>query len=515
MVAMGNDRQSGAGRYRLARQILFPESPLAGPADRSPYFGPDRLPGTLPIGARKTHPSLFQDTLDAEVVGYESWLYPELDRSLRALMAAKGASPLPPGPSRTIVKAAARILELPAAPGLPLNQAIPQQLYQDIFLRLLSQVVAGSAALSQTHLYQEFNALCLRLGDGLLRRMESRGWLNPKSPDIPRLIQVAVLSGYLGINLKSSASAASDLLNRELVPVPPAWVADMAAVRAVSPADLGRIAQTLIRLLDQPRGGFALESLESYYQEVVETREPSLLVFFSDDYLESIIDLKRFEMILEGNPCLDLLFVPRAGRYGNDLAFADLSTILARKGFEGLGRLAEAGRVCFSPHGPQAGCIDSRAIHRGLILEMERMGRDRRLILETKGCRNFEALRGGLPHPWYAAFNCNRALSIRTVGADGPPVFLRIPPGLEGYQGFARPRIGNSPSYGTAGVRFARMTTVQLYAGLQSRAYARLSARNKDEYPFHTRLLEMAGQRDLTFAELMADPHVGDGSYDG
>ncbi len=505
---MGRERQSDSGLYSLACQILFRESPPATSGQAAAYFGPERLPGTLPIGARKTHPHLFQDSLDADLVGYESWLYPELDRSLQALMAAKSAYPLSPTSCRRIQREAARILELPAAPGLPLHQAIPQQLYQDIFLRLLSQVMAGSAALAQVHCYRAFNSLCLRLGDRLLWQMERQGWLNPKRPDIPRLIQVAVLSGYLGINLKSSASAASDLLNRELVPVPPDWVADMAAVRAVSPADLGWIAKSLIHLVYQPQGGFALESLESYFQEVVETREPSLLVFFSDDYLESLIDLKRFEAILEQNPRLNLLFIPRAGRYGNDLAFADLSEILDPKRFKGIARLARAGRIRFSRHGPRAGCIDPRDINAALIQEMEAMGKDRRIILETKGCRNFEILRGGLPLPWYAAFNCNRALSIRTVGADGPPVFLRIPPGLKGYQGFAHPRIGNSPSYRSAGVRFARMTTAQLYTGLQSRAYARLSARNGDEYQRHTRLLDMAEQRGLTFAELMAHPKL-------
>jgi hypothetical protein len=103
--------------------------------------------------------------------------------------------------------------------------------------------------------------------------------------------------------------------------------------------------------------------------------------------------------------------------------------------------------------------------------------------------------------PWYASFNCNRALSIRTVGVDGPPVFLRIPPGLKAYDGFMAPRIGRSPSYGTAGVRFARMTTRQLCDVLDGETYQRMLARCGDEYELNRRLSAYCEGRGETLPE--------------
>jgi hypothetical protein len=244
-----------------------------------------------------------------------------------------------------------------------------------------------------------------------------------------------------------------------------------------------------------------MESLDHYYREVVETDVPTLVVFFCDDYMESLIDMKRFEAMLDRNSSLALLFVPRSGRYGNDLAVQDIPGILAEKPYARFRALGWEGRISISRNGPCAGCIDPRGVSDALIDEMDALGAGRRVIMETKGCRNFEMLQGRLAVPWYASFNCNRALSIRTVEVDGPPVFLRIPPGLKAYDGFMTPRIGRSPSYGTAGVRFARMTTRQLYDALSGEAYRGMLRRSGDEYGLNRRLTAYCERVQQTLPE--------------
>ena len=125
------------------------------------------------------------------------------------------------------------------------------------------------------------------------------------------------------------------------------------------------------------------------------------------------------------------------------------------------------------------------------------------LSFETKGCRNFEMLRGQLPVPWYASFNCNRALSIRTVGVDGPPVFLRIPSGLNAYDGFTQPRMGPSPSYPNSGVRFARMTTTDLLAALNRSLYHDMRERIGDDFELNTALTNVSQEKGVTVAEMI------------
>jgi len=497
---------ASARRQALTRFILFREPHPASRDDLGRYFGPHRLPGTAPIGLRRHRPELFQDTLNEACPPYADWLARSLSRSLDSALAAQPLQNRRVVTERgrsDILQTVGRILEYRTESGTALQDVIPQQMYEDVFMRMIGLLLYPDHPEREIHLYRGFNVLCHRLGLVLLDAMSRRHIIGSGSADIARLIRAAVLSGYVGINLKSSASAASALLNRSLLSIPEKWTRDLKTAAAVSTFDLISVAEALLDLAEGPSRAFALDSFSRYQEEVVDCSEPTLAVFFSDDYLESLIDLKRFETMLDRNPDLQVLFVPRAGRYGNDLAFADLPGILAEPPFFALHRHIDLGRLRISSHGPRAGCLDPRDVSRYLIREIDLLGKNRKIIFETKGCRNFEMLQGRLPVPWYAAFNCNRALSIRTVEVDGPPVFLRIPPGLRAYDGFTDPRIGRSPSYGTAGVRFARMTTRNLYAALNSPLYRRLSAHAGDEIALNQGLTRWGDAAGVTFSELM------------
>jgi hypothetical protein len=214
--------------------------------------------------------------------------------------------------------------------------------------------------------------------------------------------------------------------------------------------------------------------------------------------------MKRLEVMLDANDRLKVFFIPRNGRYGNDIAYEDVERVLYERQFNNLQKHLALARFHVSPHGPRSGCIDPRCISKRLIDEIDDWGRGKRIVFETKGCRNFEMLRGSLQVPWYAGFNCNRALSIRTVGVDGPPVFLRIPPGLRAYDRFTQPTIGPSPSYQTGQVQFAGMTTKQLYAALDSEAYRSLLDLSQDELQLNTALTQLGEALDVTFSELIA-----------
>jgi hypothetical protein len=500
----------------IARDLLRQTPDAASPGDIERLLGPPRRPGTAAIGDRKRRPELFQDTLRTPLESYPSWR----DRTLREAQSAYRRGAVAAGvdlgrfPEREAVEAAAAsILEMPTREGLPLCDAVPQQMYEDVMLRLVSMIHRPEAPPFEVHLYSAFNVLCHRLGCTLLDM--AAGGPGPGEA-VERLIRLSVLSGAVGVNLKSTASAASTLLNRERLPIPEDWASSPEAARAVPAGRLAEAVRDILAMADGPEGRFGLSSMSEYRREVVEAPVPTLLVFLSDDYLESLIDLRRFETMLAGNPNLRVLFVPRNGRYGNDLAFGDVAPVLEEGCFADLRRLAAAGRMHVSPNGPRAGCIDPRDVSAALLAEVDALGAGRRIVLETKGCRNFEMLRGELPVAWYAGFNCNRALSIRTVEVDGPPVFFRVPPGLRAYDGFERPRVGASPSFGTAGVRFARMTTRRLFDVLATPAYRRLLASSRNEWELNHGLTALGDSRGATLADLFPDsgasPDLPEGS---
>ena len=112
-------------------------------------------------------------------------------------------------------------------------------------------------------------------------------------------------------------------------------------------------------------------------------------------------------------------------------------------------------------------------------------------------------LQGQLTVPWYTSFNCNRALSIRTVGIEMEPVFLRIPPGLKAYDGFSRPQEDILSSNEATGVKFARMTTKNLYSTLRHKAYLDRLQESGDELQLHRSLMDVCNRQNMTISEFV------------
>lgn len=432
-------------------------------------FGTTRLPGTLPIGRRIEDPALFQDTLDSDMETYDAWLFRNIEslcNTMRLYRAVPFGNDERSMSIEDICEKIAVMLAFQSPYGSRLDAAIPVQMYEDIFIRMISMIVVGKTNPEQPFLYRELNAIGHRIACALLYQMENRKNFSTSDQKLQRLIHAAVLSGYVGINLKTSASAASTLLNRELIPIEPSWISSMKRVFLIPDSGIQKVVDRMLETSKSMGYRYGIDSLSEYWNEVVDTREDTLLVFFSDDYIESLIDMKRFEIMLDRNPNLHVLFVPRNGRYGNDFAVKDAFQAMDDPLFYKTKAFRRQGRFTISLGGPMAGCIDPRFISERLVEEIGFLSRDRQVILETKGCRNFEMLRGQLLFPWYTSFNCNRALSIRTVGIDIDPVFLRIPPGENAYDGFDDPVIGDTPSGQTRNVRFARSTTIKLYEAL-------------------------------------------------
>jgi len=490
----------------ITQSILCQESDVADVDEVARYFGPTRFPGTTSIGYRKRDPIIFQDTTEAECETYPDWIHQSIIKILWK-MKARGLFPVDPDPTKdyteNIVQKILRILDFETYEGIPLHEAIPQQLYEDIFIRMVTLISEEGVQGKTINFYKEFNAICHRISLALIDKLENHGIIGTEMHQISKTIQLAVLAGYVGINLKSSASAASTLLNRNFVPLKESWVQKIEAVNVVPANEIMEVVDNLLAVSHKPEGQFGLESLQKYHEEVIQAGVATLLVFFCDDYMESVIDIKRFEVMLDANPHLTVLFIPRNGRYGNDIAYEDMDVILREPQFSNLQNHLSSRRFNISPHGPKSGCIDLRYIGRNLIAEIDTLAEGKRVVIETKGCRNFEMLQGNLQVPWYAGFNCNRALSVRTVGIYGPPVFLRIPPGIRAYDQFSQPAMGFCPSYQTAQVRFARMTTRQLYAALENPLYKNLLNLSENELKLNSALTQVGDNLKMPFSELI------------
>ena len=501
-------------RSGLVRHIISKEMTPAPPGDIETFFGPDRMPGTSSIGERKRFPELFQDTPEDKIETYDHWLDRTLNSTVLRLAECSPAVFPMTSSSRLrekLIETIRIILDFTDQKGEPLCELIPQQMYEDVFIRMIMMIVHKDMHADAPCLYGPFNRICHRLAVSLVSRLDTMGCLRETDSGIGQLIHIAVLCGYVGINLKSSASAASTLLNRELIPIKRNWIKDMRTADEVPDRDIDIIADKIISISKGSEEPYGLDSIQMYFKEVVQTNEPTLLVFFSDDYMETVIDLKRFELMMRRNDQLRVLFVPRNGRYGNDFAFEDMPPVLDNPFFKELLLMHRRQRFVVSPDGPMSGCVDVRYISSKLIRRIETLAEGRNLIIETKGCRNFEMLQGQLTVPWYTSFNCNRSLSIRTVGIDMAPVFLRIPPGLKAFDGFAATGKNAPLPRKNRGVRFARMTTKKLYNALTRNDYLERLKASGSELKLHRSLMRICKQKKMTISEFIFSGELGNG----
>lgn len=115
------------------------------------------------------------------------------------------------------------------------------------------------------------------------------------------------------------------------------------------------------------------------------------MVLFTDDYFETVIDLKLAERLLRTEPNLRIVAVPRAVRVGNDASAADILHLLRRDTFRLLLLYASQGRFSVELSGPLSGTLcghrlSERAVR--LILKAD--------VLFVKGTRSYECLQGVL-----------------------------------------------------------------------------------------------------------------------
>ncbi|MGD9018566.1 MAG: hypothetical protein PVH30_14355, partial [Desulfobacterales bacterium] len=161
-----------------ARSILFLE-PEPAPQDVvERYFGSRRLPGTAPIASRKTRPDLFQDTLDSPRVPYPEWLEKTVFESMETLLSGRFFSDRD---ASRLMRGVAEMLEQSVERGVSLEASIPQQMVEDVFLRMVRSLVPHGGVSGGGHPYQAFNALCHRVAVLLLHELDRRGWIRDSS----------------------------------------------------------------------------------------------------------------------------------------------------------------------------------------------------------------------------------------------------------------------------------------------------------------------------------------------
>ena len=394
------------------RLILGFPADSARPEDVIELFGKDYFPGTFAIGEVGQNP----DFLCRETsIGYESWVRREIRRDIEAMKQVGRLG----DHTVDISEIEDDILELLShkfRDGRHLCDMIALQEYTDILRRLILGLLLGNTEL-EVNTYGRLNEVGGAIALAILAELDGR--------HLRELLKMSLAAGLIGLNLKTSAAATSQIHEPGIIPVYP----------HKSPEE--QVTRVFKCLQKKASEQMPIDYWEEYEERVLGAKAQTLVVF-TDDYIETIFDLRLVERQLDHNPKLTVWLIPRARRYGNDASYDDVVRLLEEPVFGALKSLSEHGRLEVSPNGPRLGTVNGLRISQDIADRLKRCD-----AVFVKGARAYEMLQG-IGKLTYFGFAVCRELSEAVTGIDaeaGRLIFIRQRPYQRTFAGFRDRRI--------------------------------------------------------------------------
>lgn len=389
------------------RLILgFPRD-SASPADLMGLFENDYFPGTFSIGEIDQNPGFLCGETS---IGYEPWVRREVQRELDAMKRVEGLDACTAKGSH-IEDDILELLSYRFEDDRRLCDMIALQEYTDVFRRLILALLLGETEW-EINTYKELNELGGAIALAIVAELDEK--------PLHELLKMSLAAGLIGLNLKTSAAATSQIHTPGIIPL------DLCK----SPGE--QIGRVFRRLCDKAQEGIALDYWQSYEDQLLGAQSKTLVVF-TDDYIETIFDLKFVERQLNHNPNLAVLLIPRAGRYGNDASYEDLVVLLEKPVFRALKMQIEQGRLEVCADGPRLGTVNGLKISTGVADRLKRCD-----AVLVKGARAYEMLQG-IGKRAYFGFAVCREISEAVTGIDaetGALVFIHQRPYQRTFWGF-------------------------------------------------------------------------------
>lgn len=234
---------------------------------------------------------------------------------------------------------------------------------------------------------------------------------------LEKLLLYSIASGLLGIDMKRSSPPLTDF-----IPFKPLLNEPVESVGEFIWDKLNAVASR----------GFSLECWNAFSDQVL--GQECNLVWFFDDYIESLFDLIFIQELMSTNQRLKVTLVPKNGRFDNDVAYGDITAFLHLPPFKELSKQVAQERLKISRHGPRMGTANLKKLSPKLAQELQRCD-----CLFIKGSGIHEMFQGGIQKPCYTAYILAREFNESESGFDarlGPLLFFQTKPGEYAFWGF-------------------------------------------------------------------------------
>lgn len=300
------------------------------------------------------------------------------------------------------------ILGFEISNGVSFKQMLPYQLYSDIMRRLVALAAGSNPTTCEIFVHPAAGW-----------ELETARALSSAVSHLPldQLLLWSALAGQIGLHRKSRVpikTSSPDIdADYRIAPV-------LSAKQMFSGLD--RLAKSDFAIDDRNR-------LLTWLQAAAN----GILVWFTDDLLETGIDTQVLQAILKMYPLLRLKVIPRRWKYGNDCSYDEFVRLLELPSLNFLRSELYRGRMEVISSGPLLAAVDPRALSTEV-----REALDTASIAVFKGARTFETMHN-VNNPSVYLFSVAYEFTESLTGLDSsnrPPILVCRAPQERLYSGF-------------------------------------------------------------------------------
>lgn len=463
---------------KIARIVIYPPYETADIESVHNLFGKEYVPGTFILSERKNTPSFIEEGEG----DYGNWVRLMIRSHVEALVrAGLLPSPTDSGCLRSIEDVTLSVLDAPLESGMALCESITNQQVTDIVWRILKTLLTGDP-FTPYHVFQEFNELGRKYAVELLSQK--------KLSDPILAFKYAVVAGALGVDIKLQYTAAgpSPLVSDAIIKLP---------------TDQGGITLENIQREIELRAAraIAIDCLNDLNRDVLIKPGSVSIVFFSDDYIETIFDLWVIQTWLQYKHDLSITLVPKWGPHANDASFEDIVSLLSEPLFNYL-RAVRGTRFCLATNGPAGSGINAYEFSPHILEALTSAD-----VVLFKGARSYEMLQG-IRKTTYFVFNVLHSYTETLTGLDAtdcPAVILRQEAGVSSFDDF-RARAQRKHMFSSVRtIGLARMTALEYMEAIRSQHYSRLICKGRNRDDVNAEIMEQARSTGKTFAQVVLE----------
>lgn len=305
-----------------------------------------------------------------------------------------------------------QVLEARTNIGHTLKHDIWYQEYSDVLRRIIL-FCSGSHPDIELELFPN---LTVERGDFIFDVLT---WLESNiRPDLRVWLQLSIAAGLLGVDEKSSHTAASEI-DKD-------FAVSLDSSNEKRQFSISRVGASVHKLANSKSRIDASEWLFQYlkFSQGIKVR----FVSFPDDYIETIFLLKFYEELLKEYDNIEIDCIPRMIRCGNDARYEDFDDFFHHFKF-----LKDSTRFRVHNNGPKLGTVNLTKLHPTVLNLLEESD-----FVDARGARNHEMMQGIKKDVFFGFMVCREfSESITGLYAKNTPfIYIKQSAGERSFSGF-------------------------------------------------------------------------------